>query len=196
MNFPLFPFLQLLAWYKQNGRHDLPWRQYFHLSIKDITYHVWLSEILLQQTQVSRVIDFYNQIIATFPTIESLAMIDFETFFPYYQGLGYYSRARNLLKTAKIISEKYDGVFPNNQKILETLPGVGPYTAAAIRAFAYNEPILALDTNIQKIFARYYFGDKKTSLPKELLVSLENQLKESHSHAELVSASRQSLRRK
>lgn len=82
---PPFPFQQLITWYRENGRHGLPWRQYFHLSVKDLTYHVYLSEILLQQTQVDRVIPFYENIFTHFPTIESLADASYETFFPYYQ---------------------------------------------------------------------------------------------------------------
>lgn len=82
---PPFPFHSLLDWYKANGRHYLPWRQYFHLSIKDIAYHIWLSEILLQQTQVERVIGYYIKILARFPTIESLAAGSYENFFSYYQ---------------------------------------------------------------------------------------------------------------
>ena len=102
-----FPFLSLLHWSKIHGRHSLPWRAYFHLSKKDLSYHIWLSEILLQQTQAERVIDFYNHILSHFPTVESLANTSYEDFFPYYQGLGYYSRARNILKTAKIVVENH-----------------------------------------------------------------------------------------
>lgn len=80
-----FPFQELLDWSKIHGRHSLPWRQYFHLSIKDLSYHIWLSEILLQQTQVERVMDYYNTILKHFPTVESLANTSYEEFFPYYQ---------------------------------------------------------------------------------------------------------------
>lgn len=164
---PPFPFQQLINWYHRNGRHTLPWRQYFNLPIKDLSYHVYLSEILLQQTQVDRVIPFYGKILARFPTIESLANASYEEFFPYYQWLGYYSRARNMLRTAKIISEEYSRIFPNDTKKLVALPGVGPYTAAAIRAFAYDEPILSFDTNLERILARYYHGSKFLKLRKE-----------------------------
>lgn len=117
-----FPFLSLLNWSKIHGRYNLPWRQYFSLSVKDLGYHIWLSEILLQQTQVERVIGYYTNILVHFPTIESLASTSYEEFFPYYQGLGYYSRARNILKTAKIITENYNGIFPNNKEELLNLP--------------------------------------------------------------------------
>lgn len=82
---PSFPWHTILDWYRKNGRHDLPWRQYFHLSEKDLGYHVWLSEIILQQTQASRAIAYYGRILEAFPTIESLARIDYEIFFPFYQ---------------------------------------------------------------------------------------------------------------
>ena len=85
MDYKPFPFHNLLDWYEKNGRHTLPWRQYFHLSIRELTYHVWLSEILLQQTQASRVIPFYENILKKYPTIESLASATYEEFFPYYQ---------------------------------------------------------------------------------------------------------------
>ena len=105
----VIPFLiEILAWYERSGRHSLPWRNLESLSDRDRTYRVWLSEILLQQTQVHRVITFYERILKSFPTIDALARIDYETFFPYYKGMGYYSRARNILRTAKIISEEYD----------------------------------------------------------------------------------------
>ena len=162
-----FPFLSLLNWAKTQGRHSLPWRAYFHLSIKDLGYHIWLSEILLQQTQVERVIGYYDHILEHFPTIESLANASYEEFFPYYQGLGYYSRARNMLETAKIVTEEYGGIFPNNTEKLLRLPGIGPYTAAAIQAFVYDEPLLSFDTNLEKIFSRYYHGDRFRKLTHE-----------------------------
>lgn len=113
-----FPFQIILNWYKKNGRHDLPWRQ------NQNAYRVWISEIFLQQTQVPRVREYYKKVTEKFPDIFVLAATDYETFFPYYQGLGYYSRARNMLKTAKIISEEYNGVFPDNLKELKNLPGI------------------------------------------------------------------------
>ena len=168
-----FPFLEILNWSKTYGRHNLPWRQYFSLSAKDLGYHIWLSEILLQQTQVEQVIGYYANILENFPTVESLANASYEDFFPHYQGLGYYSRARNMLKTAKIIVESYSGIFPNNTLELLKLPGVGPYTAAAIRAFVYDEKVLSFDTNLEKIFARYYDGSRFLKLSKEEKIFLE-----------------------
>ena len=117
-----FPWMSLLDWYKKNGRHELPWRDYTINDEKILLYRVWLSEIFLQQTQVARVIDYFEKVLIKFPTLESLARTDYETFFPYYQGLGYYSRARNILKTAKIVNELYHSQFPKEQLTLKKLP--------------------------------------------------------------------------
>ena len=154
-----FEYRALLDWHAKNGRHDLPWRD-FNGSIEEIGYRVWLSEILLQQTQADRCIAFYNRILDRFPTLESLAKANYDTFFPYYQGLGYYSRARNLLATAKKVVSDFGGTFPRETKLLRNLPGVGPYTTEAIRAFAYDIPTLAFDTNLEKVFARYFHGSR------------------------------------
>ena len=96
---PIFPWKILIHWHKKSGRDYLPWRDY-SIQENELIYRVWLSEILLQQTQVNRVIEFYNRMIHRFPTIHHLAKASYDEFFPYYDGLGYYSRARNLLKTA------------------------------------------------------------------------------------------------
>jgi A/G-specific adenine glycosylase len=158
-----FPWKTLLDWYKLHGRHSLPWRQY-DLTENIRLYRVWLAEILLQQTQADRVVWYFDRIIYTYPSIESLANASYEEFFPYYQWLGYYSRARNILKTAKIISEEYTGLFPRETEKLIQLPWVWPYTAEAIRSFGYNIPTLAWDTNLEKVFARYTTGNKYNRL--------------------------------
>lgn len=174
-----FPWQELLNWYIRNGRHTLPWRDYtFQTGQSSIgsseskqkwqlLYRVWLSEILLQQTQASRVVDFFNRIIERFPTIKSLAETHYEEFFPYYQWLGYYSRARNMLQTAKIVHEKHNWIFPEEKHELIKLPGVWPYTAEAIQAFGYGIPTLSWDTNLEKVFARYYHGTKDKRLSSE-----------------------------
>jgi A/G-specific adenine glycosylase len=163
---PPFEYIALISWHKVYGRHHLPWRQFNDLDIADRGYRIWLSEILLQQTQADRVISFYTRILEQYPTLQSLARASYEEFFPFYQGLGYYSRARNLLKTAQIVTHKYEGVFPTSSELLTQLPGVGPYTAAAIQAFAYDLPTLSFDTNLDKIFARYYHGSRYSKLSK------------------------------
>lgn len=151
MNFSDFPYTKILDWYEKNGRHNLPWRE------NQDPYFVWISEIFLQQTQVSRVIPYFENVVKNFPTVHDFAQLSYEEFFPYYEWLGYYSRARNMLKTAQIISEKYNWVFPSNYRDLLDLPWIWPYTAQAILSFWHNQNVLAFDTNIEKIFARYYF---------------------------------------
>lgn len=159
--FSKFPYEALLDWHEKHGRHDLPWRHGLSTwDEKTRGYRVWLSEILLQQTQAPRVAAFYERIVEKYPTVESLAETDFETFFPYYDGLGYYSRARNLLAAAKEVATKHGGVFPKETSALTALPGVGPYTAEAVRAFAYGIPTLPFDTNLEKVYSRYYFGSR------------------------------------
>lgn len=166
-NMRLFPWVTLLDWYKENGRHELPWRNYEIKDEKILLYRIWISEIFLQQTQVSRVIEYFEKVIQAFPNIEILSKTDYDTFFPYYQGLGYYSRARNILKTAKLISESFGGTFPREKEKLEKLPWVWPYTANALLGFGYGEPYLAWDTNLEKVFSRYYKGRKDIKLTKE-----------------------------
>lgn len=165
----LFPFEKILNWYKDNGRHTLPWR------IQQTPYHVWISEIFLQQTQVSRVINYFNNVIEKYPDITSFSQTDYDTFFPYYEWLGYYSRARNMLKTAEIIQNQYAWIFPRDYKKLIELPWIGPYTAQAILAFWYNENILSWDTNIEKIFARYYYGSRFIKLSKQDKQAIQSQ---------------------
>lgn len=158
----IFPWQTLLDWYEKNGKHDFPWRKY-DTQTND-WYHVWLAEIFLQQTQADRVVPFYTRILERYPTIHNLAQADYDEFFPFYQWLGYYSRARNLLKTAKIVSEEYEWIFPKDKVHLRKLPGIGEYTARAILAFGYNESLLAWDTNLETIFSRYYKWAKNIKL--------------------------------
>jgi A/G-specific adenine glycosylase len=160
-----FPWQILLNWYRRYGRHDYPWRQY---DAHDTSgYRVWLAEILLQQTQADRVVPFYNRILSRYPKIQDLVDSTYEEFFSYYQGLGYYSRARNLLKTANIVSTEYSGIFPEDKALLKKLPWVGEYTARAILAFAYGKSLLAWDTNLETIFSRYYRWAKNIKLTED-----------------------------
>ena len=162
-----------MNWYKKYWRHDLPWRQHFDMSVKDVTYGVWLAEIILQQTQVERWVTYYDKLLNKYPTIESLAWETYEGFYIYYKWLWYYSRARNMLKTAKIISEEFGGIFPNDQKKLESLPWIGEYTAQAIRGFGYDEKVLSFDTNLNKIFSRYFYGTKEKKLSLKIQKEIE-----------------------
>ncbi|MDO8566442.1 MAG: hypothetical protein Q7S04_04670 [Candidatus Moranbacteria bacterium] len=145
----------LFDFFRKAGREHLPWRK------KKITaYEVWVAEVMLQQTQVSRVIGYYERFLKQFPIVQKLARVSWEEFLPYYEGLGYYTRGRNMLETAKKVVKDYGGKFPRDKKLLETLPGVGPYTAAAIMSFAYGDDHLAWDTNLRRVIGRFFFGTK------------------------------------
>lgn len=138
---------KLLKWYKKEGRHELPWR-----NTKDI-YHIYLSEVMLQQTQVSRVREeYYPQFLEKFPTLRALANATQDEVLSAWSGLGYYSRARNLQKTAQSVDTK----LPTTQEELVKLPGIGRYTASAICSFGHNQNIPVVDTNIARVIKRYY----------------------------------------
>jgi A/G-specific adenine glycosylase len=139
---------RLIAWQRQHGRHDLPWQS-------ASAYPVWLSEIMLQQTQVATVIPYYQRFIASFPTIAALAAASEEQVLAHWSGLGYYARGRNLHATAQLIVEKYHGEFPRQFEQILELPGIGRSTAAAICALAYHERRAILDGNVKRVLARY-----------------------------------------
>lgn len=167
LNPKLFPYDVILDWYQKNGRHDLPWRQDFD------PYKVWVSEIFLQQTQVSRVEKYFQKVIENFPTLHDFAKLTYEDFYPYYEWLGYYTRAKQMIKAAKMVESVYGGVFPTTYQDLISLPGIGPYTAQAILSFWYDTPLLAYDVNIEKIFSRFYYGTRFHKLTREEKQSLQ-----------------------
>ena len=138
---------QLLNWYAQNAR-SLPWR------INPHPYHVWISEIMLQQTKVETVIPYFNRWIERFPNISSLAKANQSEVLQVWEGLGYYARARNIHRAAQIIVNLYNGELPQDPKILKSLPGIGAYTANAIASIAYQENVVTLDGNIMRVIAR------------------------------------------
>lgn len=140
----------LLDWYDLHGRKDLPWQ------LPRSPYRVWVSEIMLQQTQVQTVIPYFNRFIEHFPDIFLLANAEEDEVLSLWSGLGYYSRARNLHNTAKIISDQYNGVFPEDLNILVQLPGIGPSTAAAILSQAFNKPAAILDGNVKRVLSRFF----------------------------------------
>ena len=167
--------LTIADFFMKVGREDLPWRKPRKTASrgtgKITAYEVWVSEIMLQQTQVSRVIDYYGKFLLRFPNIEVLGETTWEEFLPYYEGLGYYARGRNMLKAARMIVEEYGGKFPREKKLLEKIPGIGPYTASAILSFAYNENHLAWDTNVKRVIGRFFFGNKKIEFDMENMES-------------------------
>ena len=142
---------QVLKWYLEN-RRDLPWR------VDTDPYHIWISEVMLQQTRIESVIDYYLRFLKEVPTIFVLATIDDEKLLKLWEGLGYYSRARNLKKTASIIVSKYAGIFPTTYAELITLPGIGDYTASAISSICFQEKKATVDGNVLRVYTRF-FGD-------------------------------------
>ena len=144
---------KLLEWNKTVNDRPMPWK-----GEKD-PYKIWLSEIILQQTRVEQGWDYYNNFVAAFPTIDKLAKAPEKTVFKLWEGLGYYTRCKNLIATAKHIVKEYKGKFPNEYEFILALKGVGPYTAAAIASFAYNLPYAVVDGNVFRVLSRY-FADK------------------------------------
>ncbi len=139
----------LIKWYEANKR-ELPWRD-----ISD-PYRIWISEIILQQTRVNQGLSYYLRFIERFPNVKALAIANEDEVLKYWQGLGYYSRARNLHKTAQIIAEKHKGKFPNSYTDIVLLKGIGAYTAAAVCSFAYNQAYAVVDGNVYRVLSRLF----------------------------------------
>jgi len=160
MNSSLFEAFRrgVFPWYHHN-RRDLPWR-----NTQD-PYAIWLSEIILQQTRVQQGLPYYQAFLSELPTVFDLAAAHEDQIFRLWQGLGYYSRARNLHRTAKIIAAEWNGHFPNNWEELLKLPGIGPYTASAIASFAFDIPKAAVDGNVLRWMSRLMGSDAPIDLP-------------------------------
>ena len=141
---------RLIAWQREHGRHDLPWQ-----NTRD-PYRIWLSEIMLQQTQVSTVIPYYARFLARFPDVAALAAAPLDDVMALWAGLGYYSRARNLHRCAQAVVETHGGVFPSTVDALSELPGIGRSTAAAIASFAFGARATILDGNVKRVLARVF----------------------------------------
>ncbi|MDP2656641.1 MAG: A/G-specific adenine glycosylase [bacterium] len=156
---------QQIIWdyYEKNGRHDLPWR------LTDDTYTIFISEIMLQQTQVPRVLIKYPEFLGEFPDINTLARASLANILNVWQGMGYNRRAIFLKKAAREIIEKYDGNIPNNVIDLESLPGIGIHTAGAIMAFAFNAPVVFIETNIRRTFIHHFFQEDADVSDTEIL---------------------------
>lgn len=161
----------ILIWFDKNKR-NLPWRK------ESDPYKIWLSEIILQQTRVAQGTEYYHSFCETYPNVKSLANASEQEVLRLWQGLGYYSRARNLHYSAKYIAEELNGEFPNTHKELLKLKGVGEYTAAAIASIAFNEPHSAIDGNAFRVLARYFDIELDTSLSKtkKYFIELGNEI--------------------
>lgn len=155
---------KLLQWYESQQR-VLPWREY------DDPYAIWVSEIMLQQTRVEAVLPYFERFVTAFPTIQVLAEAEQEEVLKLWEGLGYYSRARNLHQAAQIVIEEYGGQVPKTHDEVLKLPGVGPYTAGAIMSIAFNQPYPAVDGNVKRVFSRLFAipdDVKKASVKKRI----------------------------
>lgn len=146
---------QILHWYKKNKRDDLPWRYTNNRHVS--AYEILISEIMLQQTQVSRVLDKFPKFLHAFPTINHLAEAPLKNVLKEWQGMGYNRRALYLQQCAQKIIMEFDGHIPSDAVLLKTLPGIGPYTAGAVSCFAFNTQSIFLDTNIRKFFIYHFF---------------------------------------
>ena len=158
---------KILKWYDLNKR-ILPWRR--NVSLQRRQFYTLISEFMLQQTQVTTVIPYFQKFIKNIPNLQTLAKIPDRKLLKLWEGLGYYSRARNLKKTAKIIIKNFEGKLPNNLEDLISLPGIGNYTASAILAIAFNKPYIPLDGNIERVLKRYLYLKKNKEIQKENLI--------------------------
>ncbi len=154
----------LLTWYDTNQR-QLPWRT------NPSPYKTWISEMMLQQTQVATVIDYFNRFLTQFPTVNDLANANEQTVLKCWEGLGYYSRARNLHKAAKLIVTQHQSQLPQHYEELQTLPGIGPYCGAAITSIAFGHPVPVVDGNVLRVFTRFWgiFDDIRHQKVKTML---------------------------
>lgn len=163
--------LRLLSWYKENKR-NLPWRNTSN------PYYIWLSEIILQQTRVEQGLPYYHSFVTAFPTLKDLATATEDKVLKLWQGLGYYSRARNLHAAAKTIYFDCNNEFPQNYNDIIKLKGVGPYTAAAIASFAFKEPVAVVDGNVFRVLSRYFgmYEDIAVAKNRNIFQNLANEL--------------------
>ncbi len=158
---------KILNWYDLNKR-SLPWRK--NVTLQKRHYFTLVSEFMLQQTQVATVIPYFNRFIKEIPNLKNLSKVNNKKLMKLWEGLGYYSRARNLKKTAQAIIKNYNGKLPSNLEDLLSLPGIGNYTASAILAIGFNKPYIPLDGNIERVLKRYLYLKKVTDIQKENLI--------------------------
>jgi len=164
---------KILKWYDISKR-SLPWRK--KVSLQKKQYFTLVSEFMLQQTQVATVIPFFNRFIKNLPSLTKLANVEEKKLIKLWEGLGYYSRARNLKKTANLIVNNFRGKIPKNYDQLKSLPGIGNYTASAIMAIAFNKPFVPLDGNIERVLKRYLYLKKDSEIKKDNLLKKKSVL--------------------
>ncbi len=158
---------KILKWYDLNKR-SLPWRK--NVSLQKRQYYTLVSEFMLQQTQVVTVIPYFNRFIKNIPSLKILSQVQNKKLIKLWEGLGYYSRVRNLKKTAQIIIKNFNGKIPSNFENLLSLPGIGNYTASAILAIAFNKPYIPMDGNIERVLKRYLYLKKEKEIQKDNLI--------------------------
>ena len=173
---------KVVAWFHQHGRKQLPWQQSTGM-LKP--YHVWLSEIMLQQTQVIKVIEYFDRFITALPSLDDLARADEQQVLALWSGLGYYNRARNLHKTAQLCQQQHNSQLPNDLQQLIDLPGIGRSTAAAIMSLAYDQAEPIMDGNVKRVFARHFLvaGEPNKASTLKQLWHLAEAHKEAHEPA-------------
>jgi A/G-specific DNA glycosylase len=176
----------LLKWYSQN-RRDFAWRKLYKNNLPS-PYYVFVSEYMLQQTSVNSVKERFNEFIIKWPNLDRLANCKEPQILKFWSGLGYYSRARNLLKSAKIIRKNFNSKIPNNYDDLITLPGIGDYTAKAILGIAYNQPVMPTDVNIERILVRLFSLEEPIIKIKEKIKKLANTFVSKKSSSNLIQA--------
>ena len=159
---------KILHWYDNNKR-ALPWRK--HASKKQAQYYTLVSEFMLQQTQVKTVIPYFNNFIENIPNLKKLSKVSDAKLMQCWEGLGYYSRARNLKKTAKKIIDDFKGDLPSSIEELKTLPGIGEYTSRAIVAIAFNKPVVPLDGNVERILKRIFYLKSESEISKVNIIN-------------------------
>ena len=162
---------QLIKWQRQHGRHDLPWQKSLE------PYPVWLSEIMLQQTQVSTVKAYYERFLSRWPRIEDLAAAELDEVMGLWSGLGYYSRARMLHRCAQAVVHEHAGAFPQDMAALQKLPGIGPSTAAAIASLCFGQAVSIMDGNVRRVLTRLLAFDE------DLAMSSAQKNLNQHAHA-------------
>lgn len=162
----------VIRWQVVAGRHGLPWQ-----GTRD-PFRVWLSEVMLQQTQVATVLGYYERFVTRFPDVHALAAADLTQVLALWSGLGYYGRARNLHSCARAVVSQHNGEFPRTAQILETLPGIGPSTAAAIAAFCFGQGVSILDGNVKRVVARFagFEADLSKAVAEKKLLDIANRL--------------------